>query len=64
MVKQKMIKTTCQECSKSWMEKKTWHGQSEICDECADKRRLRTNCKRHGGRDGDDCYLCQLEGKF
>ena len=63
-MKQKMVMTKCQECGKEWKEKKKWYGQSEICKTCADERTLTNNCKRHLGRDGKDCYPCQLEGKF
>ncbi len=63
-MKQKMVDVTCQECNKTWKETKTWHGQSEVCSSCADKRRDRDNCKRHGGKLGQDCHMCKLEGMF
>jgi len=63
-MKEKMVFASCHNCGKRWKEKKTWHGQSETCGSCVKERRLRDNCVRHLGRDGQDCYLCELEGKF
>lgn len=59
-----MVLVTCQECGKGFTEKKTWHGQSEICSECSKKRTEKDNCKRHGGIRGLNCYPCKLEGKL
>ena len=63
-MKQKMVMTKCQECGKEWKEERRWYGQSEICSDCGKERDLRNRCKRHLGRDGKDCYACQLEGSF
>lgn len=63
-MKQKMVTAKCFECGKEWLEKYTWYGQSEMCSDCVKERTLKNNCKRHLGRDGKDCYPCQLEGRF
>ena len=59
-----IVSVICQECGDKFEEKKTWHGQSEICHKCDQKRTNRDNCKRHGGKQGLDCFVCRLEGKL
>ena len=60
----KMITVICEDCKTKFKEPKTWHGQSEICLKCAKNRTIKNNCVRHGGKHGQDCYLCELEGRF
>lgn len=60
----KLITVVCQDCGNNFDEMKTWHGQSEICKECAKKRTDLNNCKRHGGKHGQNCYPCKLEQAF
>ena len=58
------ITVKCLECDIEFVVATHWYGHQEICDDCNKERTLRNNCKRHLGRDGKDCYPCQLEGKF
>lgn len=65
-----IVKVTCQECDKVFEEKKTWHGQSEICKECV-KNRKRQVCKRHSKQlknyeivSSKECVFCKVENIF
>lgn len=63
-MKTQLVSVVCQDCNKSFQEKKYWYGQSEVCGSCSTKRTNSDNCKRHGGKKGLNCYPCKLEGKF